>query len=131
MFRELNYYSLSRYAFTILYYKYKTRARRIKKPFELTKIQFEKLTSSKCSYCGNPPSYLFNRRRRGSKKSYVYNGIDRVDPKKGYIMSNCVSCCGICNKMKGSLDLDSFLKRIKMIYQHYSLPLFYDDKDDV
>lgn len=94
MFEELNCYSLNRYALTLLYHKYKTRARRIKKSFELTRIQFEKLTSSKCSYCGSPPSYLFSGRHKGkpaSKKPYVYNGIDRVDSKKGYVMLNWCS----------------------------------------
>ena len=110
-------------AFTCLYHKYKTNAKSTKRLFELTKDQFKNLTSSRCSYCGILPYQLFNpfdhyKGKPISRKPYVYNGVDRVDPKKGYIISNCVPCCGTCNRMKRDLDLDTFLKKIKMIYQH-------------
>ncbi len=37
-------------------------------------------------------------------------GIDRVDNKKGYITSNVVPCCKICNMMKKDLDQETFIK---------------------
>lgn len=90
--------------------------------FELTKEQFKNLTSNRCFYCGVPPDYLFNRLgsrgRLVSKEPYIYNGVDRISSKKGYIVSNCVTCCGICNKMKSTLDLDVFQEKIKKIYNH-------------
>lgn len=43
------------------------------------------------------------------------NGIDRVDNTKGYSVSNCVSCCYDCNKMKGTLDYITFINRCKHI----------------
>lgn len=129
-FREFDYL-LNRYAFTQFYHKYKQSAGCRKMSFELTKVEFGKLTSSKCFYCGNSPNYLFNAYHKGklaSKKPYIYNGIDRVDPKKGYIMPNCVPCCGICNRMKGLLDSDFFLERIKMIY--YNKNILFENSQD-
>ena len=124
LFKELDYL-LSRPAFVVLYHKYKTTAKHNKRAFKLTKEQFKKLTSSKCFYCGTHPYLLFNplrsTNRKGtpiSREAYLYNGVDRVNSKKGYIISNCVSCCFICNRMKNTIDLDVFQKQIKKIY-HY------------
>lgn len=123
--KELPYHLSSQVAFTNLYHKYKTNAKFRKMAFKLTKEQFRKLTSSKCFYCGILPNYLFNplsyKGKPISKKSYIYNGVDRINPKKGYIISNCVSCCSICNKMKSTLDLNVFQEKIKEIYQHQKL----------
>lgn len=54
--------------------------------FELTKEQFYNLISQPCYYCGD--------------KEKEFNGIDRIDSQKGYIIDNCVTCCEYCNKMK-------------------------------
>jgi hypothetical protein len=45
-----------------------------------------------------------------------FNGIDRMDQKVGYIQSNGVSCCAMCNWLKGSLDSATFIKRIRHIH---------------
>jgi hypothetical protein len=45
----------------------------------------------------------------------LYNGIDRVDPEIGYIESNCVSCCTVCNLMKKAYSHNFFLTHIKRI----------------
>jgi hypothetical protein len=44
---------------------------------------------------------------------YLYNGLDRVDNTKGYIISNIVSCCGQCNRAKGILSQEEFLQWLK------------------
>jgi len=51
----------------------------------------------------------------------VYTGIDRVDNSKGYIPTNVVPCCGVCNFMKGRLGLDIFLTQIKRIHANLAL----------
>ena len=33
-----------------------------------------------------------------------------TDSNIGYILDNCVSCCTMCNFMKGSLELEPFFK---------------------
>ena len=49
-----------------------------------------------------------------------FNGIDRMNQSVGYIQSNCVSCCAMCNWMKGSLDSATFIKRIRHIHSFYN-----------
>ena len=43
----------------------------------------------RCFYCGEI-----------SKKRTV----DRINPKKGYSIKNCVPCCWECNRLKGKID---------------------------
>jgi hypothetical protein len=73
--------------------------------FHITIDFYKDLVSKECVYCGD-------------KKENEINGIDRVDSTQGYIESNCVSCCSICNFMKGELTQQSFLNQIKKIYKH-------------
>ncbi len=53
---------------------------------ELNWNEVKKLRSGNCYYCGIKNEYMT---------------IDRKDNNKGYIKSNCVSCCWLCNKSKG------------------------------
>jgi hypothetical protein len=50
----------------------------------------------------------------------AYNGIDRVDNKKGYTEENCVSCCGLCNRMKMKMGLSDFAKHIQKIHNFWA-----------
>jgi hypothetical protein len=63
-----------------------------------------------CYYCGLPPSNVCNQ--RGSNGSFIYSGIDRKDNAGGYIMSNTVSCCKMCNQSKRDLSFDEFVSWI-------------------
>ncbi len=78
--------------------------------FNLTEEEFERLILAICFYCEKPPSIKTNL-------SLTRNGIDRVDNKRGYELDNCVTCCFKCNKMKGSLSIDSFLSQVDKIQQ--------------
>jgi len=73
----------------------------------LVQISFDyysKLRDNKdCSYCGD----LIGETTGCS--------IDRVDSSLGYIEGNCVVCCSLCNKMKGTLDLETFIRQITRI----------------
>jgi 5-methylcytosine-specific restriction endonuclease McrA len=69
-------------------------ARRKNNFWELTLDQFQEITQKSCEYCGRPPSQ--------KSRAYTYNGVDRVDPKLGYMPSNVVPCCWECNHIKGS-----------------------------
>ena len=46
----------------------------------------------------------------------AFNGIDRMNQAEGYIQSNSVSCCEMCNWLKGSLDSATFIKRMQHIH---------------
>lgn len=76
------------------------------------------LFMGKCDYCG--VKYI--------KESYLL-GIDRVDNKKGYVKDNCVTCCEMCNMIKGSTNKNIFFARIghilsnmHLIHQEYNNP---------
>jgi hypothetical protein len=75
------------------------------------------LFSSRCHWCGSPPSnVIFAGKRRQHK--IVYNGIDRVDNRLGYTLSNVVSCCKICNRAKNTLTVEEFKSWINQLVKH-------------
>lgn len=94
-------------SFNLLYATYRNLAKTRGLEFSLTKEDFKKLTSGDCFYCGIEPKQIY----RGSscKTYYTYNGVDRQINGKGYTLSNCVSCCGVCNDMKRTRTVDQFL----------------------
>jgi hypothetical protein len=70
--------------------------------FSISQDSFDQIVNGQCYYCGVMQD-------RG------FNGIDRMNSSIGYVIENCVSCCKICNYMKGSLSVDVFVKRIEHI----------------
>jgi 5-methylcytosine-specific restriction endonuclease McrA len=51
-----------------------------------------------CFYCGED---IFLSKKGRGLSGY---GLDRIDRMKGYILSNCVTCCISCNERKGRLE---------------------------
>lgn len=86
--------------------------------FELTREQFRMLVTMDCAYCGTEPAQV---KRTGSGDEFTYNGIDRIDPSKGYTWDNCNPCCKYCNFAKNNFPLDVWLDHIKRIYHHMGL----------
>ena len=68
--------------------------------FNLSFAEFMEFWQKPCYYCGNKIETI---------------GLDRADNKKGYNKNNIVSCCIICNGMKGTLSQDEFIKHCKII----------------
>lgn len=93
---------------SVPYKEYIRRAIKKDLDFALTKDQFIQIITENCYYC--------NKENSENHK----NGIDRKDNKIGYIIGNCVSCCGQCNYMKGSLIENEFIKICKRI-SNYNL----------
>lgn len=88
---------------------YKQRARRKGIEFSLTVEQFRQLTSGDCFYCGVEPKQVMRpKNKRNRFGDYTYNGVDRINSNLGYIIDNCRSCCGICNKAKRDLTDEEF-----------------------
>lgn len=86
------------------HYKIYQRSARLKKlKFEFSEEEFKELVSGNCYYCN-----IIDEKG--------FNGIDRMNQQVGYIQSNGVSCCAMCNWMKGSLDSATFIKRTRHIY---------------
>jgi hypothetical protein len=90
-----------------LYAQYGRNARQRQIEFALTLDQFRRLTEKSCFYCGSEPSATHSGATYNG--AYVYNGVDRLDNGKGYILANCVPCCRFCNLAKGGNTLDEFL----------------------
>ena len=83
------------------------RAARVRSlAWELEDDDVRRLTKEDCHYCGVPPSNTAYANR--STGEYVYNGLDRVDNNRGYLIDNVVPCCYVCNNAKRSLSLDDF-----------------------
>lgn len=100
--------------FNVLYSNYKRNAKNRGYSFNLTKAQFKKITKQNCFYCGiEPKMEKINNKRNNGK--YLYNGVDRVDNKKGYSVDNCVAACKECNLGKGKKHIKEFLNWIKRV----------------
>lgn len=100
-------------AFRDLFKRYVLAAKCRNLVFELTSDQFAVLTAAPCHYCDSPPSTSAGSMRVFGK--YVYNGVDRKDNTVGYTTENCVPCCKICNRAKGTLSYEEFTKWIQFI----------------
>jgi hypothetical protein len=85
---------------------YQNKAQSRNMSFELSRNDFDVITASPCYLCGKQSNHIHK------------NGVDRVDSSQGYVSSNVKPCCGQCNCMKGTNDLESFLSKTSQIY-HY------------
>lgn len=88
-----------------IYQMYKRGAKKRKLDFYLTQSGFETIIQQQCYYCGEKP-----------KK---YNGVDRFDSQKGYILDNCVSCCEQCNFMKKDFKIENWYNKMKLIIKKW------------
>ena len=100
----------------LLYGKYKHAAKARKLEFLLSFLEFKELTSKNCYYCNCPPTRKI--KGKGYKHEYYFNGIDRIDSNKGYILDNCKTCCATCNVAKASYTLDYFKEWSKNLYKN-------------
>ena len=84
--------------------------------FELTFDEFVQIVMLPCYFCG-------------IIQDKGFNGIDKMNYDKGYIKENSISCCTMCNYMKGTLTPEIFLKRVEHIltYQGYIEGKFYPE----
>jgi hypothetical protein len=81
-------------------YQYKAEQRHL--TFRLTLGEFTKLIEQSCHYCGE----------------FEIMGVDRVDNRVGYLVSNSVPCCFECNFMKRTMDKHKFVNRAIKIARH-------------
>lgn len=97
-----------------LYRTYQKSAKKRGYSFDIPIEDFENITSSNCYYCGVEPAQVKNHRECFGE--YTYNGIDRVNNKKGYSVTNIVPCCKTCNSAKGVLTVEEFNEWIGRVY---------------
>jgi hypothetical protein len=82
--------------------------------FSISLEVFKNLSSLPCHYCGSAPSNL----SRTAGGDWSWNGLDRVDSRKGYVIENVVPCCKICNRAKGALSVAEFKQWIAKVYSY-------------
>jgi hypothetical protein len=70
--------------------------------FEIKFEEYCDIVNKECHYCG-------------VLQLKGFNGIDRKNQNEGYLLDNCVSCCKMCNYMKGSTSDETFIKRVEHI----------------
>jgi 5-methylcytosine-specific restriction endonuclease McrA len=70
----------------------------------MTDDEIMNMTDLPCVYCAHE-----------TEDRVFRNGIDRLDSSIGYEISNCVPCCGYCNKSKGVVDPLTFVERARQI----------------
>lgn len=98
-------------------YKSKIQHQCTDKEFKLSLEEFSFITKQNCYYCDSEPVFPERFKNDFKQREIEYfNGIDRIDSSKGYILDNCVPCCSICNRMKSDFSQDFFLDHINKIY---------------
>ena len=87
--------------------------------FKLSHKEFISITQENCHYCGIEPRQQISDRKRSrlnpNNKPYIYNGVDRKNNALGYILSNCVPCCKICNRAKREMSYNEYKEYIERI----------------
>lgn len=96
-----------------LFGRYVISARKRHIKFHLTKENCLNLFKSKCHYCSIDPAQISNV--SATKKPFKYNGIDRKNSSKPYILNNCVPCCLICSRAKNTLSYEEFINWVKQV----------------
>ena len=101
--------------------RYKSRAKERGLEYDLTEEQFKEITQKNCYYCGAKPKNKMHPKTNKNlyaNGEYIYNGIDRIDNKKGYSIDNVVPCCKICNVAKNNLTQQKFKNWIEKVYDN-------------
>ena len=95
---------------------YVQQSKRRRLEWMLTKDDARRMFTRPCFYCGKPPSQI--KKIPYGRGSFAFNGIDRLRNTEGYTLDNCVTCCLVCNWMKGTLGAKEFLEHVKRITLH-------------
>jgi dCMP deaminase len=107
-------------AITKILNTYKHSAKKRKLSFLLNRKNIIDLIHKECAYCGAKNKNVSNTRNG----VVTYNGIDRIDSKRGYELSNVIPCCKICNFMKNNLDVSTFYEHIAAIRNNRTKDFF-------
>lgn len=101
-----------------LWARLKIRCKKTGLELRLTKWDFVTLSGSPCFYCGDWPNQRLPGDLYRRHPDFRYTGIDRRDNAIGYIITNLVSCCWSCNRMKGTMAEADFIDQATKIAAH-------------
>ena len=93
----------------------KTAARARKLQWSLTDDAAFVFMAQPCYWCGREKVNQMQGGLRPDGTSryrgaFRYNGLDRLDNGKGYVLGNVVACCGRCNRSRGALLTHDFIE---------------------
>ena len=84
---------------------------------ELTERDVRSIIFKNCVYCGEKPSnFGAKEQREFGKGMSPFNGVDRIDSQRGYVIGNVVACCSQCNTMKLDLTVEQFKEKVAKIH---------------
>lgn len=101
---------------TNIYVSYRNRAKLKNLEFKLSKEKLTEFIMKNCEYCGSKPSS--SKKIKSTKENFLYNGIDRINPKLGYVEGNITTCCSQCNYAKLDYSYIEFYNWIVRCYNH-------------
>lgn len=109
-------------AITRKYHSYKNAAKGRGLPFELTRLEFKRIVTASCTYCGSAPAaWLGGSKGHQCEYGGAYlNGVDRVDNDAGYTLGNSVPCCMTCNQAKGTKTVVEFRAWIQRLIENFT-----------
>lgn len=76
------------------------------------------MVTSNCHYCNSKPNQIArhcSKPELRKRSEFLYNGLDRVDPSKGYTLDNVVTCCKQCNYAKRGSTYSEFMEWIQKL----------------
>jgi hypothetical protein len=73
--------------------------------FDISFVRFREIITQNCHYTGVEP----NQKVRVAGKTFLFNGVDRMDSAQGYSDSNCVPCCSAANFAKRTMAYQDFV----------------------
>lgn len=68
----------------------------------------ERIASDPCMYCGC-----------SIEETGQMHGLDRVDNSEGYSLGNAVACCYVCNMMKRTFSIETFVNKARLIAERW------------
>lgn len=101
-----------------LYFAQRLYAKRRSIEWGLDIKTWYRLVKSDCYLCGDKPKNRYKVNHRGREihgMSFIYQGIDRINNSRGYLIDNVAPCCASCNYMKRSQTLSGLAKKIEKI----------------
>lgn len=115
--RELQTLPEGESAFNQYYSGRKLQSENRGRAFELTKRQVRNISAQNCHYCGAPPANVIET--HAGNGTFTYNGMDRVNSKLGYLVTNVVPSCKFCNFAKHNQTTDEFKSWLTRAYKHF------------
>lgn len=106
--------------FNELFRQYTVGAKTRGLEISITREEAIELFRKNCHYCGGMSAR--KSKARPHLTSFLANGIDRLDSNAGYVKSNVVPCCTVCNFAKREMSERDFLSWVTRVYRCRVVP---------